>query len=1715
MKGLLKSIFIGVLLIGLNNQVAYSATDIVKTYHSDWVESIYFKNGAAVLVTANDGITTGGSKNVEIVPTPGSTFTLTLYDNGVSPDANPNDGTYTGQIAKVSTEPMSQGNLQLGNGQGAKIVVDLDNNGDSGTVTIYADYTKPTIPTLAVSEEYFSPKASFGKKDTTLITFKSNEKGRYEILVDNKVPSGTPKGTLSGNTEVSYEWDGRDKYGNWFLEGIHTIYVKVWDEAENESDIKSCNVWIDNTFPSKVYMSLTDDVFSPGTSPTSQDITDIMLYNDESDPISYELSINGRILLGTKTPQPGTGTGYISQNSSAIVEWGGRDVTGTLFNEGFYIINLNVEDRAGNTALVTAEVTIDNTPPMIDYLIDDSGGNPCYRDQEIFFVLQTLDWIGSTLVKADEGIGVCTFNGKILNLIDCRNGIYVQYYKVTQTDVGTFAYTAYFQDKAGNIAINNGVTFGTITLRGNEFPPAVGARIVRLKAVTPEKGTFTIISNNVTLATSTMTIKSNNIKGGDKVKIKTTADFHVWVASATKDGEVTVSNTDIFFGFPIDNYKNIATSTITEGAWFKPAMKIGDDVTINLTAVNILERLGVSSTRTSTTVIFKDSRIATGTMVVAYDDNNDHIWLGTASKGGEFEFSNANIYFGNLVGDYKGLGEINGIIACFAIGGVARADMGIIVPGISLYDDGLYTHKDIKAGDGVYSNYYTIKEKDDTTSYFYGYFRSAGNDAKNNGIRSQEEVVIDATPPNITNFGAFPGIFQPGDENVTIKYTLEEKSEVTIEIWDEYGRLIRRLTPPEPAYGDNCNATWDGKNMGGGLVKDGIYYFKINATDKAGNEAEERIGVIKATTIEIKITELKISKSSFTPTPETPDEPNFRTDIHVTVKANKEQLKNLGFLMDSNDIYTLPYLLVDFTCFDNEGNELRPVSLPDLDGESDSDPFTNGYPNYYTGPGTETLYGLYPKLGGDLPDEGDGNKGNDWDTLVPLKRFTQDEYYIDWGVGIKDWNVPDGTYLIRVQVELVGSYWKFVDYVRDINKIPIAEMWHQKPNHAYGDSRSSEPVVGRIEVTKSPITKPDYIAPVVIATDPGANTIHEPTENISRISAQLMDQGGSGLNLTGQPNGSYIILKNSIGMVVAGAFSNNGLDTVWWELKEPLTTPDDYTIEVRPVDKANNGLAVAPQLFTFTILDRVGPKVSDILVDSTVLKNGDIFGPNVIKKISVTLSEIETGKSKVDFATSRIIIKNEVTGRKDEPHNLFTGTRRNEITTENNGRIIYENLTIDEGGTYTIWVEAWDKAPSPNLSSITKISFYINLEGYINVDFNYPGFGTKTYLKIPPETKAFTNTTTGITVSTNTITIRQGTITKENENYRPIDPVIEFWWFNSEHIDIKLDKVISLTMYYGHIQLPAGVTKDDLAIWKYNGISWNKIIGDNNKNDDKITINLPVKPEVTLEDHQYAIMYLVPMAVNVQYYHYQKGLVTCLKIPESTMVNNQVVGTSTIIAGTLTLTRTGYVVIEPVIQFFLLGNPVTNKITFNNDVTLIMYYTSNDVDNLRQRGLKETDLAIYGYDGTNWIKITNSYLDQNKKEISYNTKIIYEKYAIMYLIPEITERPEVFEQSVYAYPNPAKGGKVTFRYDLIRDAKVSVKIYTIMGDEVWSKEYSAASPQGKQGSHGVYPPGNDAIIWNCENNAGKKVATELYIYTLTASDESGEVTVTKKLIVIQ
>jgi hypothetical protein len=80
---------------------------------------------------------------------------------------------------------------------------------------------------------------------------------------------------------------------------------------------------------------------------------------------------------------------------------------------------------------------------------------------------------------------------------------------------------------------------------------------------------------------------------------------------------------------------------------------------------------------------------------------------------------------------------------------------------------------------------------------------------------------------------------------------------------------------------------------------------------------------------------------------------------------------------------------------------------------------------------------------------------------------------------------------------------------------------------------------------------------------------------------------------------------------------------------------------------------------------------------------------------------------------------------------------------------------------------------------------------------------------------------------------------------------------------------------------------------------------------------------------------------------------------------------------------------------------------------------------------------------------------------------------------------EVFQFiSVRAYPNPANIN-INIEFKLTRLSDVKLRIYNIAGEMVYNRDMKNAA-EGR-------------FVWKCQNNAGSKVASGVYVYSLEAS----------------
>ncbi|MGH2570745.1 MAG: FlgD immunoglobulin-like domain containing protein, partial [bacterium] len=93
--------------------------------------------------------------------------------------------------------------------------------------------------------------------------------------------------------------------------------------------------------------------------------------------------------------------------------------------------------------------------------------------------------------------------------------------------------------------------------------------------------------------------------------------------------------------------------------------------------------------------------------------------------------------------------------------------------------------------------------------------------------------------------------------------------------------------------------------------------------------------------------------------------------------------------------------------------------------------------------------------------------------------------------------------------------------------------------------------------------------------------------------------------------------------------------------------------------------------------------------------------------------------------------------------------------------------------------------------------------------------------------------------------------------------------------------------------------------------------------------------------------------------------------------------------------------------------------------------------------------------------------------------------------------PSVLAGHVTNYPNPFHPGEAptTIAYKLASDARVTVKLYTLTGAEVFREEIASGGPGGREGLN--------EFLWDGRNGAGSMVASGGYLLVLEA-ERDGE-----------
>jgi flagellar hook assembly protein FlgD/outer membrane protein OmpA-like peptidoglycan-associated protein len=172
----------------------------------------------------------------------------------------------------------------------------------------------------------------------------------------------------------------------------------------------------------------------------------------------------------------------------------------------------------------------------------------------------------------------------------------------------------------------------------------------------------------------------------------------------------------------------------------------------------------------------------------------------------------------------------------------------------------------------------------------YTYVVEAWDDNGNTGASATGTVVVDNTPPAVTLSAPYL-IFSPnGDGNkdtLAVQQTGSSEDKWTGVFSDVAGKAVASFAWEKQAL---APWEWNGKNEQGLRVPDGVYAYKIAATDRAGNSSAVQLDNIIVDTQETPI-QLAIDQSFFSPDGNgVKDAVKFDFRVPVTTGIEKWQL---------------------------------------------------------------------------------------------------------------------------------------------------------------------------------------------------------------------------------------------------------------------------------------------------------------------------------------------------------------------------------------------------------------------------------------------------------------------------------------------------------------------------------------------------------------------------------------------------------------------------------------------------------------------------------------------------------------------------------------------------------------------------------------------------------------------------------------------------------
>jgi len=824
--------------------------------------------------------------------------------------------------------------------------------------------------------------------------------------------------------------------------------------------------------------------------------------------------------------------------------------------------------------------------------------------------------------------------------------------------------------------------------------------------------------------------------------------------------------------------------------------KIGDTIYFTLAVINSIQtynNVTVVSTSASQVVVgCPDFPLPFPTTLFVYDGT--HTWRIDAVPGYQptnyqLTLNNSNLIAGSSVSDYTSLQYADFTAARGsppALTGSATIDIGTaITGGISIFDDGdIVNHNDATPGDGVYNGKFLVREAyqfNVENGAVVGHFLTSGGvAASNDGFIAPNSLSMDAVRPSVELVNANPNPYNPNTDLLQVYYYLTENCSVTLEIRNYAGTItntVKTLTAAG-SFGYNTPILWDGLSNSGVLQGDGLFYYRFNITDAAGNTGTPYEAPIRLTSIQILMDIHSINTEYiYGSAPQTVVTIVMKAHL---INATQANLANLGFdyFFDSNlvptevpgvshDYRNYPYLYLDLKLYNSSG-ALFHVMPRDTAGEFDSDDYYAdfSYPKFADG---LDMYGYVPRTQNTLPADlcntnsttvysaGDWDEENDWDNVF-LSPFIDGVYNdgvfdLAQSYSLYSSSMQAGTYIASLRGVLVGKtiarrynstygnyIWEDVVECPSGNTTNPVDTWtiHYYRNHvvpsffydedlkAVGDCRgyglASDPATSSFIVSQDPsIPVPDSIPPAVISYSeyPSDGTVIEP--NVvgpsNPVKVMLTDNGVG----AGATNLSTFILRDPYGNQVPGyvAWNAGTPNTQTWELyyipDSIIVLGGTYTITIVPVDASFN--IGNPVEYSFTVADTTIPVVTAVSVHSSS-GGTTTLSPSTSEEVSFLVSRIEV--TMIPGGSALVDWNNSSITVLDGSGSSVSGTISH---TDGTNILMFTPDAALSDGNYTVNITAESEN---GYSGGYSYSFYITTTGIVYINLSGTGLNTTT-----------------------------------------------------------------------------------------------------------------------------------------------------------------------------------------------------------------------------------------------------------------------------------------------------------------------------------------------------------------------------------------------------